>query len=352
MKRALLPALALVLVLVPGPAGALPSGTRVATYEGGLDFVVDMAWVKGTKKMFFTEKNTGQIRVLKGRRLLSSPCADLDVNGSGERGLLGIALHPNFNDNHKLYVYYTNASPLEHRVTRFKVRTNRCRKPRHILKGLDASSSGYHNGGQLEFIGKKLFVSTGEAHNPAEAQSTSSRLGKILRYNDDGSIPDGNPFSIPGDKNPVWSYGHRNPFGLARKPGSTKLYETENGPDCDDELNFIKKGRNYGWGSGYQCGSAGVGPNPKEPMKRWTPTIVPTDPWWYQGKMKRLSGSLYMGDYGNSALHRFILNNKGTEVKEDRTIHTAPDGIVDVTKGPGGWLYFATPGTIFRIVRE
>jgi glucose/arabinose dehydrogenase len=214
----------LALSLIPAPAQALPSGTKVVTYKGGLDFVVDMASVEGTKKIFFTEKNTGRIRVLKGRNVVATPCADLDVNGSGERGLLGITLHPEFKKNHKLYVYYTNASPLEHRVTRFKVRNNRCRKPRHIITGIDASSSGYHNGGQLEFVGNKLFVSTGEAHDPSLAQSTSNRLGKILRYNADGSIPDGNPFSTPADHNPVWSYGHRNPFGLAHKPGTKNLY--------------------------------------------------------------------------------------------------------------------------------
>jgi glucose/arabinose dehydrogenase len=209
------------------------------------------------------------------------------------------------------------------------------------------ASSGYHNGGQLEFVGNKLFVSTGENHEPVAAQSTSNRLGKILRYNSDGSIPDGNPFSSPGDRNPVWSYGHRNPFGLTRKPGTKRLYETENGPSCDDELNLIRKGRNYGWGANYQCGS-GVGSNPVGPLRRWTPPIVPTDPWWYRGRMKSLSGDLYMGDFDGN-LHRFVMNDRGTRVRRDRVIHSG-DPIVDVSKGPGGWLYFLTPSSIERIV--
>lgn len=331
-------------------AGAVPKGTKVQLYQGNLSFPIDMAWVSGTKKIFFTEKG-GRIRVMVGKDLLGRPCKRLDVNSAGERGLLGIVLHPNFDANHYLYVYYTNASPLEHRVTRYTVKKNRCRNPKQIVTGLNASSSGYHNGGQLEFAGGKLFVSTGEAHSPANAQDIDSRLGKVLRYNPNGSIPKGNPFSSPGDKNPVWTYGHRNPFGLARKPGSKKLYVTENGPNCDDELNRIRRGRNYGWGPGYDCGTKGVGPNPKGPLRRWGGIIVPTDPWYYKGSLRRLNSDLYVGDFGGR-LHRIGLSDNGNRLHFDRVIHTAPSGITDVSKGPGGRLYFLTTGAIYRIVPE
>ncbi len=347
MKRSLFAAVLTVAVVASsaGPVGALPRGTKVVTYQSGLAFPVDMAWVPGTSKIFFTEKS-GRVRVMNEGRLLSEPCVTLDVNSQGESGALGIVLHPNFKETRKLYVFYTNMLPLENRVTSFIVVNNRCTAPDHIVTGLRASS-GYHNGGQLEFMGGKLFVSTGEEHDPGEAQDRSSRLGKILRYNDDGSIPTGNPF---GD-NPVWSYGHRNPFGLAHKPGTAKLYSSENGPSCDDELNIIRPGRNYGWGAGYECGDP-VGNNPKPPLKSWTPPIVPTDLWWYSGRLKAMSGSLYMGDYGDGALHRFVMNRKANRVKEDRIVHRAGDGIVDVSKGPGRWLYFLTRDSIMRIVRS
>jgi len=328
-----------------GPAPAIPKGTKVELYKGGLAFPVDMAWVKGTKKVFFTEKS-GNIRVMVKRRLLGKPCRNLDVNSSGERGALGIVLHPDYDDNHYLYVYYTNASPLEHRVTRFTVKKNRCREREHIVTGLNASSSGYHNGGQLEFAGGKLFVTTGEAHQPSLAQDTDSRLGKVLRYNADGSIPNDNPF---GKNNPVWAYGLRNPFGLTRRPGSKTLYLTDNGPSCDDELNLIRKSRNYGWGSGYDCGTKGVGQNPKGPLRRWSNIIIPTDPWWYKGSVRRLNGSLYVGDFGGN-LHRIGLSNNGKKLKFDRVIHSAPNGITDVSEGPGGRFYFLTTQAIYRIV--
>ncbi len=333
--------------VVPASSLALPSGTKVQTYKSGLNFPVDMAWVPGTKKIFFTEKNSGKVRVMLGRRLLDRACVDIAVASDGEQGALGIVLHPRFKKTKWLYVMYTNASPEEMRVTRWTVSQNRCRSPKTIMSGVPASS-GYHNGGQLEFVGGKLFVSTGENHDPAQAQNTASKLGKILRFNADGSIPSTNPFNRIGERNPVWSYGHRNPFGLTHEPGTKRLFETENGPSCDDEVNRIRKGRNYGWGAGYDCGTAGVGGRPTPPLKRWTPTIVPTDPWWYVGRMKALSGDLYMGDFQGS-LHRLVMNERGTAIKRDRIIYRG-DGIVDVSKGPGGWLYFMTPSSILRIV--
>jgi glucose/arabinose dehydrogenase len=339
-------AIAASIALLPvSPAVALPPGMKVETYKGNLAFPVDMAWVRDTKKVFFTEKNTGKVRVLIGRRLRDRACVNLDVESAGESGALGIALHPNFRSNHYLYVFYTNASPRENRVTRFTVRNNRCRDRKNIVTGL-AASSGYHNGGQLEFAGGKLFVSTGENHNSSAAQDITSRLGKILRYNPRGTVPSGNPFG-----NAVWAYGIRNPFGLTKKPGTKILIETENGPSCDDELNRIRKGRNYGWGPGYSCGSAGVGVNPKGPLRRWSNIIVPTDPWWYKGRLQRLSGDVYVGSFNSGRLHRIVINAKGTRVRDDRVIFNGDRGIVDVSKGPGGWLYFLTPSSIRRIVK-
>jgi aldose sugar dehydrogenase len=347
-------AVALTAVIVVGPlAHALPKNTRVQQYKVNLDFPIDMAWVEHSKKIFFTEKNTGKVRILRKGRLLDRPCVDLAVNAQGERGALGIALDPRYDDNHFLYVFYTNAAPLENRVTRFTVRDNRCRNATHIVKGIDASASGYHNGGQLEFVRGKLFVSTGEAHDPSAAQSLSNRLGKVLRYNRDGSIPGHNPFGDgSGGRKPIWSYGHRNPFGLTHKPGGSQLFETENGPDCDDELNRIKRGQNYGWGANYRCGTQGVGSNPKPPLKRWSNVIVPTDPWYYTGRMDKLSNDIYVGDFGGNRLHRLLINDKGSDVREDRVIFNASSGITDVSKGPRGWLYFATTNGIFRIVPQ
>lgn len=334
------------MLLVAAPAQSLPKGTEVETYKSGLSFPIDLAWVKGTKKVFFTEKS-GAIRIMKGRRLLERPCVTLPVNDDGERGALGLALHPKFKQNHRLYVYYTNASPLENRVDRFVVRNDRCTKQKSIVPGMPVSASN-HNGGHLEFVKGKLFVSTGENAVPSKAQDRNDRLGKILRYNADGTVPRAsNPFG-----NAVWSYGLRNPFGLAHKPGTNRIFASENGPHCDDELNLIKRGGNYGWGNNYQCGTAGVGSNPIAPIVRWSNIIVPTDPGWYKGRMRSLSGSLYIGD-GDGRLHRIVMNRRATKVKADRIIHRNGGTLItDASKGPGGWLYFLTSNGMFRIVPQ
>ena len=353
IKRLLAASVLTALVLGVFPAGAaiaLPRGLRVKTYEGGLNFPVDMATVPGTRKVFFTQKS-GKIGVIKRGRVLRSPCARLDVNSRGERGLLGIALRPRFRENRHLYVFLVHDSPLESRVSRFKVEGNRCRNGKQIVKNIPVTDD-YHIGGQIEFVRGKLFVSVGDGHTAANAQNKHNRLGKILRYNPGGSIPKSNPFNRSGDRSPVWTYGHRNGFGLTQKPGSRKLYESENGPECDDEINRIRKGRNYGWGSGYDCGTRGVGRRPKRPLRRYSTPIAVTDPWYYRGKLGRLSGDMYVGGFRDGTLHRLVMNRKGTDIRRDRVLLRRNEGIVDVSKDPGGGLYFMTPSAIFKIVRR
>jgi len=331
------------------PAQALPRGTHVQTFMTGLNQVVDMAFVPGSRTIFYDEKNTGRIRVIVRGHLLSQPCRDLDVVSDGERGALGLVLDPHYRRTHWLYVYFTKRSPLQNRVTRFTVIDHRCTHPHPLVTGIP-SRAGYHNGGQLFFLGGKLFITVGENDDPGNAQNLHTRLGKVLRYNRNGTIPADNPI-LGGRRTAIWSYGHRNGFGLTARPGTKQLFETENGPNCDDELNRIRKGRNYGWGNGYVCGTAGVGPNPTPPLKRWTPTIAPTDPWWYQGRIRRMRGSIYMGDYNTGTLRRITVNARGTAVRSISKTWQAPSGIIDVTVGPGGWLYFSTATTIYRIVR-
>ena len=327
--------------------GALSTKFKSQLYKGGLEFPVDLAWARGTEKVFFTEKATGRIRVLDGRTLVPRPCATVPASALGEQGTLGITLDPAFDDNGYLYVYYTNESPLENRVRRFTVDGDRCMQPKDIITGIPALDSTRHVGGQLEIVDDKLFVSVGDGYSePAEAQDESTPLGKVNRYNLDGSIPDDNPF---GDS-PAWSIGHRNPFGLAHNPETGRLYATENGADCDDELNLIEEGVNYGWGSGYRCGTDGVGDDPRGPLVAWTPPIVPTDPWFYTGVTEDLAGYLYAGDFGSGKLHRFVMNAEGTKVLEDEVVYDSPSQIVDVTEGPGGLLYYATPDGVYRFV--
>ena len=304
---------------------------------------------RGRRSCSTPRRTRAEIRVIVRHKLLPRPCVTLDVVSDGERGALGLVLDPDYRPNHYLYVYFTKRSPLENRVTRFTVKSNRCThaaSPDHRDPDQWPATT---TAGSCSSWANKLFVTVGENHDPGNAQNLHTRLGKVLRYNRDGSIPRTNPM-LGGRRSAIWSYGHRNGFGLTAKPNTNLLYETENGPNCDDELNHIMKGRNYGWGNGYVCGTNGVGPRPVAPLKRWTPTIAPTDPWWYRGRIKRMRGSIYMGDFNTGTLRRITLNRAGTAVKSISLTYHAPSGIIDVSSGPGRWLYFATQTAIYRIV--
>ena len=346
-------ALIAAVALLPGTALSAPEGTRIELFRGGLDFPVDMVHVPGTKTIFFTEKNTGKIRILKGRELLEKPCYNLRVENTNEQGAQGIALDPDYQNNHYLYVYFRSKQPTNaNRVVRFVVDDHQCIEKTLIFT--DIPSSIIHNGGQLEFLDGYLFVSTGDAYDQGGVQDTSNLKGKILRINPDGSVPEDNPFSSPLDPNPVWSYGHRNPFGLTTRPGTSQLLETENGPNCDDEINLIGEGNNYGWGDGYpsDCEGPKVGVDPVDPLRRWGPTIAPTDPTWYRGPLEGLDDSLIMGDYNFGQIWQLQLNEDGTAVEEETVIHDQRKGIIDVARGPRGWLYFSTANSIKRFVAE
>ena len=350
LTRAVCAAVAAV-ALTAAPASALPRDARVETYARGLHRPVDMAWVPGTNKVFFTELDTGKVRVLDGRRLLRRPCVDLRVDATNDRGALGIAVSPDFDENRHLYVYFTKKEPLENRVVRFTVRRNRCEDATPVVTGLGVGN--FHQGGQLAFSGGKLFVAVGDNQDAALAQDLSSRQGKVLRLNPDGGVPADNPVLSDGAPGAVWSYGHRNPFGLAGRAGTDDVFLTENGPGCDDEVNLLAAGRNFGHGPDSPCPSPRPpsGDDPVAPLFLWPEVVAPTDAWWYQGRMDALSGDLYAGDYLYGRIHRFDVAGTGADarVRAHRIVHDS-DHVFSVSKGPGGWLYFVSSGRIQRIV--
>lgn len=168
------------------------------------------------------------------------------VRHEGEGGLMGLALHPDFESNSYLYLYLTTATgnALTNRVERYRLVDNALTDRSIILENIPGAAN--HDGGRIDFgPDGKLYVTTGDAGQPASAQNKNSLAGKILRLNDDGSIPDDNPFN-----NAVYSYGHRNPQGIVWDDKG-QLWAVEHGPSGletgHDELNLIVKGGNYGW---------------------------------------------------------------------------------------------------------
>lgn len=193
---------------------------------------------------YLVTERTGDLLLLEdGERYVLESFDELEEPFLGEGGLLGIALHPDFEENRYVYVYQTvDRESVENTVRRFEVdfEQNRLTDETPIIDGIP--SDRIHNGGRIAFgPDGYLYVTTGDAAEAELAQDTDSLSGKILRLEDDGSVPDDNPFG-----NEVYSYGHRNPQGIAWDDDG-RLWSTEHGSDAQDELNLVEPGNNYGW---------------------------------------------------------------------------------------------------------
>lgn len=200
--------------------------------------------ISDERKIYFTERS-GSIRVIENSNLNPNPLITFrsPFISQGEGGLMGIALDPNFSQNHFLYVMssYSEGNKIYNRVIKLVEKNNKASIDQILLDRIPGGQ--IHNGGRIK-IGpdKKLYITTGDAGNPDLAQDITSLAGKILRIELDGSIPSDNPFS----NSPIYSLGHRNPQGLAWN-SNNMLYSSEHGQSAHDEINIINPGSNYGW---------------------------------------------------------------------------------------------------------
>ena len=276
-----------------------------------------------------------------------------EVVANGEGGLLGMVLHPNFSSTpHVFVVYnYNNGSNYREKVVRFSYSNNALSNPTTIIDNISAAST--HNGSRLQ-IGSdmKLYITTGDAAFPSSSQNQSSPNGKILRLNLDGTVPSDNPVS----GNPYWSWGHRNPQGLVFAKG--KLYSSEHGPNNDDEINIIEKGRNYGWFNvqGF-CDQSSeqsfcTANNVAEPIKAWTPTIATCGLDYYNHDMiPQWKNSLLLATLKNSRLYQLKLNSAGDAITESTEFFTNKYGRMrDICISPAGKVYICTSSGNDRII--
>jgi aldose sugar dehydrogenase len=267
-----------------------------------------------------------------------------EVVAQGEGGLLGMALHPDFSTTPHVFVSYNyeNNSGYREKIVRYTYNGTTLTSPLTIFDNILAA--GIHNGSRLLIIAQKLFVTTGDAANQSLPQNTSSVNGKILRLNLDGSIPADNP--IPGS--PVWSYGHRNAQGLVFANGL--LYSSEHGPDTDDEINIIQKGRNFGWPNvkGY-CNTNNekdfcASNNIQEPIQAWSPTVAACGLDFYNHDLiPQWKNSLLMCTLRGSRLFKLQLNDIHNAVVETQVYLDDEYGrLRDVCISPAGKVYICT----------
>jgi glucose/arabinose dehydrogenase len=233
-------------------AATLPSGFTETQFGGNVG-TSPTAMAFAPDGRLFVCLQGGQVRVIKNGTLLATPFLSLSVTFAGERGLLGIAFDPNFSSNQFVYFYYTTStSPVHNRISRFTASGDvAVAGSETILVDLDnLSSATNHNGGGLHFgPDGKLYAGVGENANSANSQTLSNRLGKILRYNSDGSIPADNPFfnNATGANRAIWALGLRNPYTFAFQPGTGRMFINDVGENTWEEINDGIAGSNYGW---------------------------------------------------------------------------------------------------------
>ena len=285
-------------------------------------------------KIFVTEK-VGRVRVIESGILLDDPLATLRTANVFDGGLLGIAVHPAFDRNHFIYVYYTyeKDGALWNKILRITESNNKLDAAKTIFDNIPGSV--YNNGGIIKFgPDGKLYVGTGyvsDSHGPQDIQSLE---GKILRLNDDGTIPDDNPFS----NSPVFSFGHMNPKGLGWD-NVGNLFVTEMGPSKNDEINLVQSGGNYGWPEQECSGNEEF----IDPIKCYDPAIEPGGIVFYYGDKIKLENSLVLASL--RASHLFNLEIDEGEVKSQKSILSGVGRIRDVAVGPDGYLYLITSNT-------
>lgn len=332
-----------------GPRGAAALETYIGDV-GGAVFRLPVNFATAIRfapdgRLFFTELTTGKVQVFENGAITTF--ATLPVSTNGEQGLVGMAFDPNFSSNGWVYFYHTAPGPERGRLVRFTDVAGVGMNETVILDNMPATV--VHNGGRIAFgPDGKLYLSTGDNTDAANSQNSAVVSGKILRYNSDGSVPSDNP--IPG--NPVFALGIRNTFGLAWHPSLGVLYGSDNGPTCDDKINRIVAGGNYGWRPSYPCGD--TDPGYSAPLVRINPVIAPTGIAFYGGSVfPEWEGSLLVTSYNDKALRRYALNGGGTAVTGSEVVVSGVSGnLIDVTVGPDGNVYLAGTDAIYRIVRR
>lgn len=294
-------------------------------------------------RAFFTER-MGSLRVIENGTLVDQPVSTIPVTEAGEGGLLGLALDPNFEKNHYLYLYYTysDSTGLHNRVSRFTESNDTISLEKILIDKIPANT--YHDGGRIKFgPDGKLYITTGEAGRPESAQDVTYLGGKILRINPDGTIPVDNPFS----GSPVYSYGNRNPEGLDWDPRNENLIETEHGPSGEnnwyahDEVNLIIPGKNYGWP--YVIGMANDSRFMNPIYQTGNTTWAPSGATFYTSdKIPDLKGKFLIATLRGQHIEVLTLDKDDKVVSTQEIFNGTYGRLRDIVQGPDGSLYILT----------
>lgn len=330
----------------------------------GLGVVWGMAFLS-EDKIVFTERNgtmgiasisSGEVKKIKGIP---------SVKTQGQGGLLDVATPPNYPANDWIYLTYTkdlNGDGVTV-LARAKVAKERIATWEDLLVTNSSSRTGRHFGSRIEFDGEgHVFFTVGDRGIRPSSQDLQQHNGSVLRVKLDGNIPKDNPFIADKNALPeIWSYGHRNPQGIALDKKHNRLWVNEHGPRGGDEINLVSAGLNYGWpvisyGKEYSSSkSIGEGTHKEgmaQPKKVYTPSIAPSSLLIYTGNVfPKWSGNLFSGALKLTHINRVPVDKEGELHGEERLLNDFGERIRSLRQGPDGLIYFSTDsGKILRIV--
>ena len=339
---------------------------KVTVIEG-LEHPWSMVWLPNGE-ILITER-PGRLRVVREGKLDPKAIAGVpEVFAVGQGGLLDVAIHPQFAQNRWIYLTYAHGDREANRtrVARAVYDGTSLRDLRVIFEVSQAKTGSQHFGSRLLWLPDgTLLVAIGDGGNPPlqlagdlirkQSQNLQSHLGKIIRINDDGSLPKDNPFL--GSK--IWSYGHRNIQGISFDPMTQRVWATEHGAKGGDELNLIEKGKNYGWpvvsasqeyGTNTPVSREKSRPDLIDPKTIWTPAIAPSGLVFYTGnRFPNWQGNLFAGGLVSRDIRRLEVDKSGEIINQE----AIPIGqrVRDVRQSPDGFLYLLTDEGNGQLIR-
>jgi glucose/arabinose dehydrogenase len=315
-------------------------------------------------RVLVTER-PGRLRIVATDGSLSAPLAGVPpVAAGGQGGLLDVALHPGFADNRLVYLSYSEPGDGGNStaVARGRLEGNALREVEVIFSQQPKFDGSAHFGSRLVFARDgTLFVTLGDRYKRRDdAQTLDNHHGKIVHINDDGSVPEGNPFADRAGALPeIWSLGHRNLQGATLHPQTGELWTHEHGPSGGDEINISRAGNNYGWpvityGEEYIGGSIGEGTHKdgmEQPLHYWVPSIAPSGMIFVDQRIPAWQGNLLIGSLKFDQLVRLELDSDKV-VHEERLLDKAlGERVRDVAQGPDGAIYLLTDERKGRLLR-
>ena len=353
--RAIRRGIAVALVTVAAALGGAPAHGAVTAQPVATNLAFPAAFTFAPDgRIFYAERLTGEIRIF-------NPVTSTDtlfftvpnLATAGEQGVLGLALAPDYPFTPHVYAFATRVASgvASSQILRI---TDTLGAGSAMQVIFTARAATTHVGGRILFgPDRMLYAVIGDTGVPAYAQDLGRRVGKILRMTDSGAVPADNPYR----GSHVFAYGIRNSFGFGFDPATGQLWQTENGPRCNDELNRIMRGRNYGWGPSQTCSrppnpplnTNRDGPNPVLPQRWYTPAIAPTGAAFCSrcGLGSENEGRLFFGAWNTGELRRVTLDATRRSVVSQSIPYRHGAGILAVERAPGGALYFSGPKAIF-----